>query len=117
MLNFHYFIRPPVIFPGDVLFALSKNAKAKQSNSGKGMQHVPYLNSKLTQLLKESLGGNAKTVMITTIHATVDYSKVTETSLQYASWARGVRGKVVRNDVNMSDRWIAETDPEILRLK
>ena len=81
------------------------------------MQHVPYLNSKLTQLLKESLGGNTKTVMITTIHATTDYSKVTETSLQYASWARAVRGKVVRNDLNMADRWIAETDPEILRLK
>ena len=102
---------------GDVLFALSKNAKAKQGSSGKGMQHVPYLNSKLTQLLKESLGGNAKTVMITTIHATSDYSKVTETSLQYASWARAVRGKVGRNDLNMSDKWIAETDPEILRLK
>jgi len=60
MLNFHYFIRPPVIFPGDVLFALSKNAKAKQSNSGKGMQHVPYLNYKLTQLLRNRWGATRR---------------------------------------------------------
>lgn len=101
---------------GDVLFALSKNAAARAKQQ-KGSQHVPYLNSKLTQLLKESLGGNAKTVLITTIHSTSDYSKVTETSLQYATWASAVRGKVVRNDLNIGERWIQETDPEILRLR
>lgn len=101
---------------GDVLFALSKNAAAR-ARQQKGSQHVPYLNSKLTQLLKESLGGNAKTVLITTIHSTSDYSKVTETSLQYATWASAVRGKVVRNDLNIGERWIQETDPEILRLR
>jgi hypothetical protein len=101
---------------GDVLFALSKNAAAR-ARQQKGAQHVPFLNSKLTQVLKESLGGNAKTVMITTIHSTADYSKVTETSLQYATWASTVRGKVMRNDLNMGERWIQETDPEILRLR
>lgn len=101
---------------GDVLFALSKNAVALSKHQ-RASQHVPYLNSKLTQLLKESLGGNAKTVLITTIHSTADYSKVTETSLQYATWASTVRGKVVRNDLHMGERWIQETDPEILRLK
>lgn len=101
---------------GDVLFALSKNAAARAKQQ-KGAQHVPYLNSKLTQFLKESLGGNAKTVMLATIHSTADYSKVTETSLQYAMWASTVRGRVVRNDLNMGERWIQETDPEILRLR
>jgi hypothetical protein len=101
---------------GDVLFALSKNAAARAKGL-KGSQHVPYLNSKLTLLLKESLGGNAKTVLITTIHGTTEYSKVTETSLQYAMWASAVKGRVVRNDLNIGDRWIAESDPEIIRLK
>lgn len=101
---------------GDVLFALSKNALVRSKGS-KSVQHVPYLNSKLTQLLKESLGGNSKTVLITTIHSTAEYSKVTETSLQYATWARAVKGRVLRNDLNMGDRWIQETDPEIIRLK
>ncbi len=34
-------------------------------NKSKG--HVPYRNSLLTTLLKDSLGGNCKTVMIATI--------------------------------------------------
>lgn len=78
---------------------------------------MPFLNSKLTMLLKESLGGNCKTVMITTIHSTVEYLKVTETSLQYGTWARTIRGRVTRGDLNMGERWIQETDPEIIRLK
>jgi hypothetical protein len=103
---------------GDVLFALSKNAAAKAKKSySSSMQHVPFLNSKLTQLLKESLGGNSKTVLLTTIHSSSEYIKVTETSLQYATWARSIRGKIHNNDLNLSDKWVVETDPEVIRLK
>ncbi len=31
---------------------------------GKKAAHVPYRNSKLTRILKDSLGGNCRTVMI-----------------------------------------------------
>jgi kinesin family protein 5 len=35
--------------------------------SGKSRQHVPYRDSKLTRLLKNSFGGNSKTTLIITV--------------------------------------------------
>ena len=70
------------------------------------LQHVPYLNSKLTHLLKEALcgaagvgcdGGSAgllgghQTVLLATVRCTAEYGKVTTTTLQYAAWARAAR--------------------------
>ena len=37
------------------------------SNANKKYLHVPYRDSKLTRLLKDSLGGNAMTIMIACI--------------------------------------------------
>lgn len=37
------------------------------SNKKKKQQHVPYRNSKLTRILKESFVGNCKTIMIANI--------------------------------------------------
>ncbi|KAA6390264.1 MAG: putative Kinesin protein KIF18A, partial [Streblomastix strix] len=49
----------------------SKSASGHRLNNTKSktnqMNYVPYRNSKLTRLLKDSLGGNAKTVMIANV--------------------------------------------------
>ena len=37
------------------------------------LSHVPYRNSKLTMLLKDSLGGNAKTMMIATVRPSLSF--------------------------------------------
>ena len=45
--------------------------------------HVPYRDSKLTRLLQDSLGGNAKTVMVTNVGpASYNYEE-TLMSLRY----------------------------------
>mmetsp|Transcript_44667 Transcript_44667/g.138125 ORF Transcript_44667/g.138125 Transcript_44667/m.138125 type:complete len:90 (+) Transcript_44667:3-272(+) len=60
--------------------------------------HTPYRNSKLTMMLKDSLGGDSKTLMI--VCSSPAQSNVTETlsSLNFASRARNVElGKAKRN--------------------
>jgi len=60
--------------------------------------HTPYRNSKLTMMLKDSLGGDSKTLMI--VCSSPAQTNVTETlsSLNFASRARNVElGKAKRN--------------------
>jgi len=60
--------------------------------------HTPYRNSKLTMMLKDSLGGDSKTLMI--VCCSPAQTNVTETlsSLNFASRARNVElGKAKRN--------------------
>merc|ERR1712060_630250 len=60
--------------------------------------HVPFRNSKLTMMLKDSLGGDSKTLMI--VQSSPAQSNVTETlsSINFASRARNVElGKAKRN--------------------
>nr|TKS00050.1 kinesin motor family protein [Populus alba] len=64
---------------GDVIFALA------QKNS-----HVPYRNSKLTQLLQSSLGGQAKTLMFVQLNPDVISYSETLSTLKFAERVSGV---------------------------
>ncbi|ETV91536.1 hypothetical protein H310_13918 [Aphanomyces invadans] len=69
---------------GDVISALSTNEK-----------FIPYRNNKLTQLMQDSLGGNAKTLMFVNI-SPADYNQdETQTSLSYAA-----RVKLITNQAS-----------------
>ena len=52
---------------------------------------IPYRDSKLTYLLRDSLGGNSKTIMLTTIRAPTAFYQQTKMSLMYASRAKNIR--------------------------
>lgn len=78
---------------------------------------VPYRNSKLTHLLKDSLGGNSKTIMITTVHSLSEYYHQTLISLQYASRAKKVRNRSLVNRDVIGDSGIHAVSSEIERLK
>jgi hypothetical protein len=65
--------------------------------------HIPYLNSKLTHLLKDSLGGNTKTVMMCCVSPEMEHYHQTYYTLMYASRAKKVRNYTLVNRVEISE--------------
>ncbi|KAK3190609.1 hypothetical protein K4F52_003300 [Lecanicillium sp. MT-2017a] len=90
---------------GRVIAAL---ADPKQLRGGKRKDVVPYRDSILTWLLKDSLGGNSKTAMIACI-APSDYEETLST-LRYADQAKRIRTRAVVNQDQIST---AERDAQI----
>ena len=81
---------------GDVISALA-------SEQG----HIPYRNHKLTMLLSDCLGGNAKTLMFVNVSPTDSNLDETQNSLQYAT-----RVRTIKNDASKN-----ESNKEMVRLK
>merc|ERR1719282_1426748 len=78
--------------------------------------HVPYRDSKLTRLLQDSLGGNARTVMVANIGpANYNYDE-TITTLRYANRAKNIKNKPRINE-DPKDALLRDFQLEIARLK
>ena len=88
-----------------------------------GSQFVPYRDSKLTRLLKDSLGGNCRTVMIANISPSHLSYEDTLNTLKYANRAKNIRVRakqnVVRPDEHVSqfEQAIADLRNEVSILK
>lgn len=59
--------------------------------------HIPYRESKLTRLLKDSLGGRTKTCIIATVSPAQQNQEEIRNTLDYASHAKGICNKPQRN--------------------
>ncbi|KAK4103909.1 kinesin-domain-containing protein [Parathielavia hyrcaniae] len=96
---------------GRVIAALAdpKQQRPRPGSSRKGESVVPYRDSILTWLLKDSLGGNSKTAMIACI-APSDYEETLST-LRYADQAKRIRTRAVVNQVDSISQ--AERDAQI----
>uniref|UniRef100_A0A8C2FTH6 Kinesin-like protein n=1 Tax=Cyprinus carpio TaxID=7962 RepID=A0A8C2FTH6_CYPCA len=64
--------------------------------------HIPYRDSKLTRLLQDSLGGNARTVMVANIGPASYNLEETLTTLRYANRAKNIKNKP---RVNEEEGW------------
>ena len=62
--------------------------------------YIPYRDSKLTRLLKDSLGGNARTVMIANVSPSINTFDDTYNTLKYANRAKNIKTVVTRNVLN-----------------
>ena len=69
----------------------------KKSQKGQKI-FVPYLDSVLTWLLKDNLGGNSKTVMVATVSPSGDNYEETLSTLRYADRAKRIENHAVVNE-------------------
>ena len=76
------------------------NALCDASMKGNKKPYIPYRDSKLTRLLKDSLGGNARTVMIANVSPSINTFDDTYNTLKYANRAKNIKTFVTRNVLN-----------------
>ncbi|XP_022958482.1 kinesin-like protein KIN-14J isoform X1 [Cucurbita moschata] len=89
---------------GDVIFALAQKTA-----------HIPYRNSKLTQVLQSSLGGQAKTLMFVQINPDVESYSETISTLKFAERVSGVELGAARS--NKEGRYVRELMDQVAVLK
>jgi Ca2+-binding EF-hand superfamily protein len=79
-------------------------------------QVVPFRQSKLTSLLKESLGGNSKTALIAALSPAEDNVEETLSTCQFASRAKSIKTSA-RVNLDEGSRMLAELKAENERIK
>ena len=94
---------------GNVINSLSAN------ESNVKPKHVHYRDSKLTFLLRDSLGGNSKTVLVATVTSVESCIAETMSTLKFAQRAKSIRNIVMRNEESTGT--IASLQKEIVMLK
>ncbi|XP_024968259.1 kinesin-like protein KIN-5D [Cynara cardunculus var. scolymus] len=79
--------------------------------------HIPYRDSKLTRLLRDSLGGKTKTCIIATISPSIHSLEETLSTLDYAHRAKNIKNKPEINQKMMKSAMMKDLYSEIERLK
>ena len=73
-------------------------ANGASTATAASVSFVPYRDSKLTRLLKDSLGGNCLTVMIANVSPSALSSEDSHNTLKYANRAKDIEVRVERNE-------------------
>jgi kinesin family protein 15 len=97
------------------------NILAEVAQTGK-QRHIPYRDSRLTFLLQESLGGNAKLAMICAISPASSCRNETLSTLRFAQRAKAMQNKAVvneetANDVKLLREQIRQLKEELMKMK
>ena len=100
---------------GNVITALTKRGDASAAGASAKGGFVPYRDSKLTHLLKDSLGGNAKTCIIACVSAAEPCVQETLSTLKFAQRAKLIKNKATINEDTSGSA--AALQQEIARLK
>jgi kinesin family protein 4/21/27 len=89
-INKSLFVLRKVINRLSELSTEHNNNGSGSKQNGQEMKHVPYRDSKLTSLLKHSLGGNSFCLMIACISPAEKYLPESISTLNYATRAANI---------------------------
>jgi kinesin family member 6/9 len=101
------YINKSLSFLEQVVIALSSNVR----------DHIPYRQSRLTNLLRDSLGGNCKTVMIANIWPEASHLEETISTLKFATRMMRVSNEAIVNVTLDKHLMIKRYEKEIRDLK
>ncbi len=101
------FINKSLSFLEQVVIALSSQSR----------DHIPYRQSRLTNLLRDSLGGNCKTVMIANIWPEASHLEETISTLKFATRMMRVSNEAILNVTLDKHLQIKRYEQEIRDLK
>lgn len=92
------------------LFYLEMVIVALHEKATKARAHIPYRNSMMTSVLRDSLGGNCKTVMVATVSVEAEQAEESISTCKFAQ-----RVALIKNDAVVNE----DLDPTLLisRLK
>ena len=85
------YINLSLSFLEQVIVSLSEKDKGKIS-------HIPYRNSLMTTILKDSLGGNCKTILIANASSDIKYIDETLSTMRFALRCAKVKNEISKNE-------------------
>ncbi|NWW39924.1 KIF9 protein, partial [Panurus biarmicus] len=80
-------------------------------------EHIPFRQSKLTHVLKDSLGGNCNTVLVTNIYGEAEHMEETLSSLRFATRMNWVTAEPAPNEPFYREASVKALEEEIHLLK
>ena len=90
------------------------NALVDREN-GRDSRHIPFRDSKLTFLLRDSWGGNSKTCLVATVSPAASSASETLSTLKFAQRAKQIKNQAVRNEDTCGT--VAALRAEVARLR
>ncbi|KFO72630.1 Kinesin-like KIF9, partial [Cuculus canorus] len=80
-------------------------------------EHIPFRQSKLTHVLKDSLGGNCNTVLVANIHGEAVHVEETLSSLRFATRMKCITTEAVINETYDREWTVKALEKEIMLLR